>query len=361
MAVSSRLGALRSQLQEFSVLLVSSLTNIRYLSGFTGSAGLLAVGPDKALLVTDGRYETQAAEQLTASGAPVELEVAGVAGQRQALARFVDDLGCRRMGLEAGNVTWARLKAFQEEWFPGVELVPSEGCVEALRARKDPGELDRMGEAARIADAALAKLLPRLGEGLSEASFGRLLDFEMRELGASEPSFETIVASGPNAAKPHHRPGGRTIEAGEAVVVDFGARFDGYCSDMTRTVWASKPPADAEMRRAISVVAQAQSAGVEAVRAGVCAADVDRVCRDVIADAGFAERFVHSTGHGVGLDIHEAPSVAAASGDTLEAGHVVTVEPGVYIPGVGGVRIEDTVVVTEDGCRPLTLSPKESI
>ncbi len=361
MAVSSRLGALRSQLQELSVLLVSSLTNIRYLSGFTGSAGLLAVGPERALLVTDGRYETQAAEQISACGAPVELEVAGVAGQREALARFVADSGCRSVGLEAANVTWSRLKAFQEDWFPGVDLVPTEGCVEVLRVRKDPGELDRMREAARIADAALAKLLPRLGEGLSEVSFARLLDFEMREMGASEPSFETIVASGPNAAKPHHRPGGRMIGAGEAVVIDFGARFDGYCSDMTRTVWASTPPADAQLRRAMSVVAQAQAAGVEAVRAGVPAAEVDRVCRDLIADAGFGDRFVHSTGHGVGLDIHEAPSVSAGSGDTLADGYVVTVEPGVYLPGVGGVRIEDTVVVTEDGCRPLTLSPKVSI
>jgi len=361
MAVSSRLGALRSQLQEISVLLVSSLTNIRYLTGFTGSAGLLCVGPEHAVLVTDGRYETQAAEQISACGAPVEVKVAGLAGQREALGRFVDEAGCRRIGLEAANVTWSRVKSFQEEWFPGVELVPTEGCVEALRLRKDPGELARMREAARIADAALAKLLPRLGDGLSEATFARLLDFEMREMGASEPSFETIVASGPNAAKPHHRPGGRTIGAGEAVVVDFGARFDGYCSDMTRTVWASTPPADADLRRAISVVCQAQAAGVEAVRAGVCAAEVDRTCRDIIADAGFADRFVHSTGHGVGLDIHEAPSVSAGSGDTLAAGHVVTVEPGVYLPGVGGVRVEDTVVVTEDGCRPLTLSPKESI
>lgn len=361
MAVSSRLAALRSQLQQFSVLLVSSLTNIRYLTGFTGSAGMLAVGPERAVLVTDGRYETQAAEQLSACGAPVELEVAGLAGQREALARFVEQTGCRRVGLEAANVTWSRLKSFQEEWFPAVELFPTDGCVEALRLRKDPGELDRMRQAAHIADAALAKLIPRLADGLSEVSFARLVDFEMREMGASEPSFETIVASGPNAAKPHHRPSGRSIGPGEAVVIDFGARFDGYCSDMTRTVWASSPPADAELRRAISVVLQAQAAGVEAVRAGVSAAEVDRTCRDIIAEAGFAGRFVHSTGHGVGLDIHEAPSVSAGSADTLEVGHVVTVEPGVYLPGVGGVRVEDTVVVTEDGCRPLTLSPKESI
>jgi Xaa-Pro aminopeptidase len=286
--------------------------------------------------------------------------VAGAQGQREALCGFAESHSMTAVGLEAGNVTWARLIAFESEWFPDVDLVATNGLVETLRAIKDPGELARMYEAARIADAAIGKLLPRLADGLSEEAFGRLLDFEMREMGAAEPSFETIVASGPNAAKPHHRPGPGRIEAGDTVVVDFGARYDGYCSDMTRTLWTS-PPSDPELRRAIRVVAEAQAAGVAAVRPGVAAAEVDRTCRQIIADAGFAERFVHGTGHGVGLDIHEAPSVSAASGDTLAPGHVVTVEPGIYLPGVGGVRIEDTVVVTQDRCRPLTLTAKESI
>jgi Xaa-Pro aminopeptidase len=218
--------------------------------------------------------------------------------------------------------------------------------------------LDRLAEAARIADAALDVVRPRLTEGISEAEFGRILDFEMRELGAAGPSFETIVASGPNAAKPHHRPGPRTIGRGEAIVIDFGALFDGYCSDMTRTVWVDEL-AEAEVRRALSVVIKSQAAGVAAVGPGVRAVDVDRACRAVIERAGLGDRFVHGTGHGVGLEIHEAPSVSAASADTLGCGHVVTVEPGVYLPGVGGVRIEDTVVVTEDGCRPLTSTPKD--
>ena len=181
-----------------------------------------------------------------------------------------------------------------------------------------------------------------------------------RELGAAGPSFETIVASGPNAAKPHHRPGSRTVRRDEPVVLDFGALVDGYCSDMTRTVWVDRVE-HPDLRRAYDVVLESQAAGVAAVRAGVEAVDVDRACREVIAAAGWADRFVHGTGHGVGLDIHEAPSVSATSTDTLVAGHVVTVEPGVYLPGLGGVRIEDTVVVTEDGCRPLTFTPKDRI
>ena len=360
MAVSSRLAALRGELQEISALLITSLTNIRYLTGFTGSAALLVVGPDEALLVTDGRYETQSAEQVAASGAQVRIDVGGVARQREAVSGFVGASQAGTLGLEAGNVTWAALRTFRSDWFPGVELTATNGLVERLRARKDPGELARMAEAARIADSALERLLPQLGDGMSEEQFARRLDFEMRELGAAEPSFETIVASGANAAKPHHRPSARRIEDGEAVVLDFGARFDGYCSDMTRTVWTT-PPKDPELRRAIQVVAQAQAAGVAAVGPGVPAAEIDRVCRDIIADAGLSERFVHGTGHGVGLDIHEAPSVSGASGDTLVAGHVVTVEPGIYLPGLGGVRIEDTVVVTDDGCRPLTMTAKELI
>ena len=345
---------------ETPALLVTNLTNVRYLSGFTGSAGMLFVLPDRAVLVTDGRYESQAAEQIAASGAPVEVEVAPGPGQQAAAAALVGAAGIGSLALEAANVTWARQRAFESEWFPKVELVPTVGVVEELRRVKDAGELDRLAEAARIADQALEKVRPRLADGLTEAGFGRLLDFTMRELGASGPSFETIVASGPNGAKPHHRPGSRVIGRDEPVVLDFGALVDGYCSDMTRTVWVdgvSHP----ELRRAVAVVLESQAAGVAAVRAGVACAEVDAACRKVIGDAGWGDRFVHGTGHGVGLDIHEAPSVAATSTDTLVAGHVVTVEPGVYLPGIGGVRIEDTVVVTDDGCRPLTSTAKDRI
>jgi Xaa-Pro aminopeptidase len=227
-----------------------------------------------------------------------------------------------------------------------------------LRRAKDPGELARIARAAALADAALASVQGGLADGPTEVEFGLALDTEMRRLGAAGPAFETIVASGPNSAKPHHRPSARPVGRGEPVVLDFGAVFDGYCSDVTRTLWVGEL-AHAELRRAVGVVAASQAAGVAAVAPGVEGVAVDRTCRDVIAAAGWGDRFLHGTGHGVGLDIHEAPGVGPSSTDTLAVGHVVTVEPGVYLPGIGGVRIEDTVVVTETGCTPLTNAPKE--
>ncbi|HET9077563.1 MAG TPA: aminopeptidase P family protein [Acidimicrobiales bacterium] len=362
MQVADRMGRLRKELAGGGTpaLVVTSLTNIRYLTGFTGSAGMLFVLPDEAVLLTDGRYESQAAEQIDASGAPVSVRVAPAVRQRDGATELVGSAGVDRLALEAAHISWARQRSFEAEWFPGVELVPTVGLVEELRRVKDAGELDRLAEAARIADEALDKVRPRLADGLTEAEFGRILDFSMRELGASGPSFETIVASGPNGAKPHHRPGDRVIGRGEPVVIDFGALVDGYCSDMTRTVWVDGV-ADPDLRRAVTVVLESQAAGVAAVRAGATCASVDAACRSVIGGAGWGDRFVHGTGHGVGLDIHEAPSVAASSTDTLVAGHVVTVEPGVYLPGLGGVRIEDTVVVTDEGCRPLTRTAKDHL
>ncbi len=361
MEVAGRLGRLRQALAATArpeALLVSSLTNIRYLTGFTGSAGMLFVLPSEAVLLTDGRYEIQAREQLEASAVAARVVVSSAAAQADRAGVIVADGDVSVLGLEAAHVTWAQQQSYAEKWFAGVDLVPTVGLVEQLRRVKDPGEVDRLAEAARIADEALGRVRGRLATGLSEDEFATVLDFEMRELGATAPSFPTIVASGPNAAKPHHQPGSRRIGRAEAVVVDFGALFDGYCSDMTRTLWVDGV-GDPGVRRALDVVLAAQAAGVAAVRAGVPCADIDRACRSVIDEAGLAERFVHGTGHGVGLNIHEAPWVSPVSTDTLSAGHVVTVEPGVYLPGVGGVRIEDTVVVTSDGCRPLTSTPKD--
>lgn len=362
MDIAGRLDRLRRHFDAAAVdaLLVTSLTNIRYLTGFTGSAGLLLVLDHDAVLVTDGRYATQSGEQLAASQAPARVEIAPAPEQSGAASAIVASGAVAHLGLEAAHVSWARQRSFAADWFGGVELVATVGLVEALRRVKDDGELARMSRAATIADRALAEVRPLLADGPREVDFGRALDHEMRRLGADSPSFETIVASGPNGAKPHHRPSERRVEAGEPVVLDFGALYDGYCSDMTRTVWVGGVR-HADLRRAISVVAESQAAGVAAVAAGVAAAAVDRACREVIASAGWGAAFVHGTGHGVGLDIHEAPAVAATSVDTLEAGHVVTVEPGIYLPGLGGVRIEDTVVVTDDGSRPLTTTPKDRL
>jgi Xaa-Pro aminopeptidase len=339
-------------------LLLTNLTNIRYLTGFTGSAALLFVAPDELLFATDGRYQFQSADQLGAAGVEARFVVGSPAAQHDAVAAAAKGVG--RVGLEAGSVTWARQRAMAADWFPHAELVPTEGLVEALRRVKDSGEVARITEAARIADAALAEVRPLLLDGIAEVEFALSLDFAMRRLGAEDVSFESIVAGGPNGAKPHARPSARVIEPGELVVLDFGALVDGYHSDMTRTLSVGEPASD-ELVRMWDVVAESQRAGVAAVRAGVACADIDRACREVIAEAGWADAFLHGTGHGVGLDIHEAPAVGATSTDTLEAGHVVTVEPGIYLREHGGVRIEDTVVVTETGCELLTHAPKELV
>jgi Xaa-Pro aminopeptidase len=233
------------------------------------------------------------------------------------------------------------------------------GAVEALRIVKDPGEVARIEAACGIADDALAAVLPLLDERPTEATFALALDGEMRRRGADDISFETIVASGPNGSRPHHTPTNRAIVPGDLVVIDFGALVDGYHSDMTRTIPVGGLDAlEDTQRQMVAVVTAAQAAGVAAVRAGGSTSEVDTACRSVIQAAGWGDAFVHGTGHGVGLDIHEDPKVSWASDGTLADGHVVTVEPGVYLPGHGGVRVEDTVVVTSTGCRPLTRAPK---
>jgi Xaa-Pro aminopeptidase len=357
MAVAGRATRLRDRFEEARVdaLLVTNLRNVRYLTGFTGSAALLLVAPDALVLVTDGRYREQAFDQVVAAGVDARIEI-GLTGeaQREILSAAVASVA--RLGLEAEAVTWGQQRRYEASWFAGCELVPTEGLVESLRAVKDEGEVARIEAAAGIADAALAELLGRLPDGLTEIELGLQLDTAMRRLGASAPSFETIVASGPNGARPHHRPSDRVVGESELVVFDFGATVDGYRSDMTRTVWFGD--LGATESRMYDVVKQAQAAGVAAVRAGASGRDVDEACRAIIRDAGWGEAFVHGTGHGVGLDIHEDPRVSWAADGTLADGHVVTVEPGVYLPELGGVRIEDTVVVTTDGCRTLTRAPK---
>ncbi|MET0726683.1 MAG: Xaa-Pro peptidase family protein [Acidimicrobiales bacterium] len=339
-------------------LLVTHLTNIRYLTGFTGSAALLVLDGDGLCFVTDGRYEEQATDQLAAAGVTARIEIARtVPAQRAVISARLATVGA--IGLEAGHVSWADARCYEGEWFPQARLVPTEGLVEELRAVKDAGEVARIERACAIADEALANVLPLLEEGPTEAAFALALDGEMRRRGADDVSFETIVAAGPNGSRPHHTPGGRPVAGGDLVVIDFGALVDGYHSDMTRTIAVGGPDAlDDTQRRMVEVVTHAQAAGVAAVSPGHPVAAVDAACRAVIDAAGWADAFVHGTGHGVGLDIHEAPAVSGTSAATLADGHVVTVEPGVYLPGHGGVRVEDTVVVTATGRRTLTCAPK---
>jgi Xaa-Pro aminopeptidase len=359
MDLGARVPRLRATFTDAGVdaLLVTRLPNIRYLTGFTGSAAVLLVGPDEVLFVTDGRYRDQSREQLDAAGVAARIEIAPTsAAHREILGPAVDALA--RLGLEAHGVTWAQQRAYAD-WFSDTELVPTDGVVEALRRVKEPAEVARIRAACAIADDALAELLPSLARNPTEREFALQLEFAMRRLGASGNSFDPIVASGPNGAKPHARPTDRPIGRGELVVIDFGCVVDGYCSDMTRTVSVGDPGPDA--RRVWDVVAASQRAGRDAVRGGVECVAVDRASRDVIDAAGWGEMFAHGTGHGVGLEIHEAPRVAKTASGTLEVGAVVTVEPGVYLPGVGGVRIEDTLVVTADGAEALTEFPKDPV
>jgi Xaa-Pro aminopeptidase len=362
MHVAARADRLRARFDgeaaRCDALLVTKLVNIRYLTGFTGSAGMLLVLPDRLLLITDGRYRDQATEELDAAGVDAELRIAlTVAGQYEILGTAATSL---RLGLEAHAVSWADQRAMANTHLPFVkELVPTSGLVESLRVMKDDGEIVRIEAAATVATTALTNVRDLLDDEITENELGLAIDTEIRRLGAEGTSFETIVGSGPNGAKPHHRAASssRRIGHDELVVIDYGALVDGYCSDMTRTIVTGAP--SATQQRMLDVVRDAQQAGVDAVRAGATAVQVDEACRAVIRDAGWGEQFSHGTGHGVGLEIHEDPRVTWSSTATLAAGHVVTVEPGVYLPEHGGVRIEDTVVVTADGCRPLTHASKD--
>jgi len=359
--VTGRLDRLRAAFGEHDIdaLVVTTLANVRYLTGFSGSAAILTVTKDVALLTTDGRYRTQSAEQVerAGAGAQVDITIGPVTEQRQAARAALSAPGIARIGLEAGNVTWSGQRSWAD-LVDGDKLVPTANAVEALRERKDAAEIARMERAAAIADAALFEVLPLMSQGVTEEHFALELDTAMRRGGAESTAFETIVAAGENSAKPHHHPGSRTINGGDPVVVDFGATFEGYRSDMTRTFCVDRDP-EGELARIFDVVQTSQAAGAAAVRPGVAAKDVDDVCRRIIAEAGWAERFEHGTGHGVGLDIHEAPTVSQLGTAILVPGFVVTVEPGVYVPGHGGVRVEDTLVVTEDGARPLTRFTKD--
>jgi len=358
MEIEARLPRLSARLDELGcdAMLITKLANIQYLTGFTGSAALLFVRSDDALLVSDGRYRDQAADQIKASSASVRIVIGRPAEQIKAIKQAAT--GVQRLGLEADDITWGAQQRLRSELAAGTKLVPVRNAVEALRSVKDQGELARIERAADIADVALAQVKELLCQGPTEKEFAIALDFEMRRRGADDVAFETIIASGPNSALPHARPSNRRVEPGELVVIDFGATVEGYRSDMTRTVSVGSPRS-AELRELLEAVLAAQRAGVSAVGPGVSAAAVDAACRESLASVGLAEAFLHGTGHGVGLEIHEAPSVSPESADILQVGAVVTVEPGAYVHESGGARIEDTLVVTATGSRLLTKSTKD--
>lgn len=343
---ATRRSHLRDRLAEadLDALLVTKLANVRYLTGFTGSVASLLVARHADVLAADDRYAEQAAQE--APDVPLR-----VTRGDDWLAEDVLD---GRLGVESHDLPWDRVRQLAD--LVGAEVVAAPQHVETLRQDKDDDELATMRRACAITDAAFTELLDWLTVGRSEREVARWLHHTLTGLGADDRAFAAIVASGPNGARPHHRAGARRLAAGDLVTLDFGALVDGYHADMTRMVALGEP--DPSLRHVVDVVAEAQRAGVAAVTAGVSAGDVDAACRAVITDAGYGESFSHGTGHGVGLEIHEEPILRPDARATLRSRMTVTVEPGVYLPGLGGVRIEDTVAVTPGGPDVLTRSPK---
>ncbi|WP_138758808.1 M24 family metallopeptidase [Modestobacter altitudinis] len=341
-------------------VLVTNLLNVRYLTGFTGSNGALLLRTDGAdLFGTDGRYTTQAGTQVP------DVELLVDRATTSALAAEAVRRGSGRIGYESHDVTVDGLRGLERVLTDtagsgrAAELVSIRRAVEALRAVKDDAEIEALRQACAVADRALAELAAEgaLRPGRSELEVGRELDARMLTLGAEAPSFETIVATGANSAIPHHRPDTSVLRDGDLLKLDFGATVAGYHSDMTRTLVLGHA-ADWQ-REVYELVAASQAAGRAALAVGADVIAVDAASRDVIVEAGHGDHFTHGLGHGVGLEIHEAPGISALGAGTLSAGMAVTVEPGVYLPGHGGVRIEDTLVVTDDEPELLTLTSKE--
>jgi Xaa-Pro aminopeptidase len=348
----TRRDAVRERLPEIGAdaMLVTKLVNVRYLTGFSGSAGIVFIGGEDVFF-TDSRYEEQSAREVADAR-----RVIPAAGQEKVLATEVTNQGIGKLAIEAAHVTLAQAKRWREE-MPGVTLIETTGVVEELRKVKDAGEIEALRKAAAIGDRGLAELLGRLKEGMTEVELAAELEDTMRRAGSDGLSFPTIIAFGENAAEPHHSPKERRLRRGDFIKLDFGATSGGYHSDMTRTISFGEP--DPELAKIYEIVRSSQQAGVEAVAAGATGAEVDGASRTIVEQAGYT--YGHGTGHGCGLEVHEAPTANKTSEDVLKPGMTVTVEPGIYLPGLGGVRIEDLVVVTDNGCDILTRSPKELV
>jgi Xaa-Pro aminopeptidase len=324
---------------------------VRWLSGFSGSSAFLWVQPGSAVLITDFRYRTQAAEE-THGEVSVRITSTDLFDE---LARCLSSWGpVPRAGFEDANLSVRDRRALGEAC-GGVMWEPAGGLVDELRVSKDPAEIDAIRGAVRVAELALNDVLGRVEEGVSERELCSELVFRLRREGSESMPFEPIVASGPRSALPHASPGGRTLREGDLLLIDFGATVEGYCSDMTR-MFCLGPPAPWQ-REVHDLVTRAVREAIEATKAGVHARDVDRAARTVIEEAGFGERFGHGTGHGVGLEVHERPSVNARSRELIAEHSVVTIEPAVYLPGRGGVRLEEMVLATEGGREVLTSFP----
>ena len=349
--------------RELEALVVTALPNIRYLTNHGGSAGVLVATASALTLIVDGRYSESVRARQDSPEACPELQVRPVPTSYDEVALDVlAELGVRRPAFEAAHVSVARhgwwTRTAQARGL-ALEFVPAEGVVEGLRIVKDASEIAVLREAAKRLTPVAQAVLQSLRPGVAERAVAAVIESELRSAGYERPSFEPIVASGPNAALPHYRAGDRILASGDALVLDFGGVLDGYCSDLTRTVAIGDP--SEEFVRVYSAVLDAQQAAIRAIRPGVESTVVDAAARELLTESGLGEAFSHSTGHGLGLEIHEDPRLARPGGQpptVLRPGMVVTVEPGAYLPGWGGVRIEDDVLVTEQGYEVLTSVPR---
>ena len=335
-------------------LVVTNRANWYYLTAFTGESGALVVTADRTTLVTDGRFTVQAKEET--NGVKIELQKGSL---YTAVGEFLRKEKLENFGFDPGQLTVAQWKAVRKGAGANCKSVEAGGIIEGLRRRKDAGELAAMRKAAGLADAVMERALKTLRPGMREREVGAEIEYHMHKLGASGPSFESIVASGSRAALPHARPTSKRLRKNELVVLDLGVILGNYCSDMTRTVYLGRAPG--RVRRWYKAVQEAQAAGVAAVKPGVTCGQVDGAAREVLKKNGLAQFFVHSTGHGLGLEVHEEPRVARGQEFRLEPGNVITVEPGVYVEGIGGIRIEDDVAVNAQGSEVFTRVKRDLI
>ncbi len=338
---------------EIDAMLVGQPENRRYLSGFTGSAAWLVISAEQALLATDFRYYEQVGREAPGFKlAKIETEFSDL------LPGLLRDLTIRRLGFESRHLTVDQLQTLSRAT-EGVEWVPLEDVVERIRSVKDEGEIESLRRSAKLTDAAFGHLLEVIGPGMTEREAAWEIEAYMRTHGASKVAFDLIVAAGPNGALPHAQPGDRVVQDGDPIVVDIGCVVDGYCSDMTRSF--SLGDASAKYLEVWEIVLKAQQAALDGIRAGVTGVEADGLAREVVTGAGYAEYFGHGLGHGVGLAVHEAPRASRLSKDTLAAGMSLTVEPGIYLPGEFGVRLEDLVIVREEGVEILSGTRKTPV
>ncbi|WP_028399160.1 Xaa-Pro dipeptidase [Ectobacillus panaciterrae] len=333
-------------------LLITSGYNRTYMTNFTGTAGVVLISKDKAVFITDFRYVEQAQKQ--AVGYEIIQHTGPIAEE---VASQVKALHIAKLGFEQDALTYGEFKVYEEK--VETEFVPTSGLVEKLRLIKTDSEIKILKDAAQIADAAFTHILSFIRPGISELDVSNELEFFMRRQGAASSSFDIIVASGHRSALPHGVASEKLIEKGDFVTLDFGAYYKGYCSDITRTLAVGEP--SPELKNIYDIVLEAQLRGVNGIKAGMTGREADALTRDYISEKGYGQYFGHSTGHGIGLEIHEGPGLSMRSDVVLEPGMVVTVEPGIYVPNLGGVRIEDDILVTKDGNEILTHSQKELI